>query len=524
VQGAREDDKGRASVTGSPVVEGIAIGRAVLWAGDPEPRRAVATVRQERGRIERAIVRAKTGLEELVRLLSRGEAELFEPEIAILAELEPLLLGRVDAGMAPEEAVDEAASGVATDLLTDVRARLLDALAHDHRSVESLLEGRGGDRVLVTASLTPSVVASLPTRVVGILAAVDEASTLSAGHASHAAILARGRDIPLVLVPPRVVADITDDEVVVLDATTCPARVEVEPGASTVAQTHARRDAWVHARAEEETKVTLPLAHLGVAVHVNVGSLYERIPASAEGIGLLRTELVFSDRTSAPGEAEHLGVVRLIAAQLPGAPVVVRLFDAGGDKPLPWLRPPPGSDTARGMELLSMHPALLDAQLRAVMCAADHADVRVMLPLVRCAADVEEIRARSHGKVPVGAMVETPSAVEQIDAIAAVSDFISIGTNDLFATVTGQARGDAPLALDPGALRMVERVISSAHARGRAVSVCGEIAADPRGACILVGLGVDTLSVATARFAKTKLALRDTTVDDCRAVAREALR
>lgn len=81
-----------------------------------------------------------------------------------------------------------------------------------------------------------------------------------------------------------------------------------------------------------------------------------------------------------------------------------------------------------------------------------------------------------------------------------------------------------PLALDPDALRMVERVISSAHARGRAVSVCGEIAADPRGACILVGLGVDTLSVATARFAKTKLALRDTTVDDCRAVAREALR
>jgi phosphocarrier protein FPr len=121
-------------------------------------------------------------------------------------------------------------------------------------------------------------------------------------------------------------------------------------------------------------------------------------------------------------------------------------------------------------------------------------------------------------------MVETPGAVDQIDGIAAVSDFVSIGTNDLFATVTGQDRADAPLSLDPRALRMVERVIVGAHAHARKVSVCGEVAGDPQGARILVGLGVDALSVATARFAQTKLLLRDTTIDDCRAVAHEALR
>jgi multiphosphoryl transfer protein len=360
--------------------------------------------------------------------------------------------------------------------------------------------------------------------VVGIVAALDYEQPRVAGQTSHAAILARGRDIPLVLVPPQVVDGIADDDVVALDTTTRPARVEVEPDSWVVMSVRARRDAWVLTRAEEERKVTAPLAHLGVAVYVNVGSLHERIPASAEGIGLLRTELVFSDHANAPGEAEQLAVLRLIAARLPRAPVVVRLFDAGGDKPLPWLRPVPEAPSARGVELLSMHPALLDAQLRAVMCADDHVDVRVMLPLVTRPGDVERIRARVYGKVPVGAMVETPGAVDQIDEIAAVADFVSIGTNDLFAIVTGQDRVDAPLSLDPRALRMVERVVSGAHARGRTVSVCGEIAGDPRGACILVGLGVDILSVAPVRFAKTKVSLSDTTIDDCRAVAREALR
>jgi phosphocarrier protein FPr len=506
------------------VVDGIAIGQAVVWAADPEPRRAVRTVSEERRRLAVAMVRATTGLEELVRVLPRAEAELFEPEVAILAELEPLLVARVEAGVAAEEAVNTTASGVPSDLLTDARARLLDALAHDHRSVESHLQGRGGDRVLVTGSLTPSVVASLPSRVVGILAAQDESQPHGAGHTAHAAILARGRDIPLVLVPSQVVGGIADDDLVVLDATTRPARVDVEPDGPVVEDAQARRDAWVRARTEEETKVTAPLAQLGIAVYVNVGSLQERVPASAEGIGLLRTELVFSDHANAPSEAEQLAVLHLMAERLPGAPLVVRLFDAGGDKPLSWLRPPPGSAAARGLELLSMHPALLDAQLRAVTRAADRADIRLLLPLVTCAADVEKVRARCHGGVPVGAMVETPGAVDQIDGIAAVSDFVSIGTNDLFATVTGQDRADAPLSLDPRALRMVERVIVGAHAHARKVSVCGEVAGDPQGARILVGLGVDALSVATARFAQTKLLLRDTTIDDCRAVAHEALR
>jgi phosphocarrier protein FPr len=508
---------------GSPVVEGIAIGHAIVWASDPAPRHVAGTIAEEHTRIVRACDRATRDVATLVRMLPSSEAELFEPELAILGELEPLLIGRVDAGATAEEAVNAATSPVSTDLLIDARARLLDALADHKRSVEALLDGRSGDCVFVTETLTPSVVASLPGRVVGIVAALDDGDRAGVGFASHAAILARGRDIPLAFVPPRVVRAIANDDTIVVDTTVSPAHVWVAPTDAFVVEQRARRETWLRTRAAEEASVTGPLTHLGLEVHVNVGSLYERIPASAEGVGLLRTELVFSGRESAPSEREQFAALRAVGVALDRAPLVARLFDAGGDKPLSWLRAPDDSSMARGIELLLMHPALLDAQLRAMVRASAHADVRTLVPLASSAADIENVRARTQGKLPVGAMIETPTAVDRVDEIAAVSDFICIGTNDLFAMVTGQDRAASMLSIDVRALRMVERVIVTAHARKRKVSVCGEIAGDAHSAQILIGLGVDAISVATTSFAKLKRALSTTTLDACRASARAAL-
>jgi len=509
--------------SGAALVEGIAIGRAIVWLSDPPPRSVPRTVAQERARLGRALLRATRDVEELVRLLGAAEAELFEPEIEILKELEPLLLARMDAGLTAEDAVHEATNPVSTDLLVDARTRLIDGLAHAERSVESLLDGRDGDRVLITGGLTPSVVASLPARVVGIIAASDQPGG-DAGYTSHAVILARGRDIPLAFVAPGVADAIHNDEDVVLDTTVSPASIWVTPSEAVALGAHERRDARMLMRAEEESRVVAPLAHLGLEVHVNIGSRYERFPASADGIGLLRTELVFSEHTSAPSEGEQLAALLAIAAPLGKAPLVVRLFDAGGDKPMAWLPPPGDATAARGIELLLRHPAILDTQLRAIARAAPLANVRVLLPLVTGAGDIERVRTRCRGKLLVGSMIESPGAVNDIDAIAAASDFVCIGTNDLFAMVTGQLRADSTLSLDKRALGMVERVVNAAHRHGRKVSVCGELAGDPHSARILVGLGVDAISVAAVRFAKVKSALRDATMDDCRGVAREALK
>jgi multiphosphoryl transfer protein len=507
--------------TGLSAVEGVAIGHAVVWASDPASPREAGTVAEEHARLLRSIARAKSGIEELVRLLPRAEAELFEPELAILDELGPALLARVDAGEGPEDAVNDVLSVGLTDLLADARARLLDGLARDHRSVESLLDGRDGERVLVTEMLTPSVVASLPSRVIGIVA-VAEDDAQRTGLASHAVILARSRDIPVVFVRADVARAIRDDDVVVFDTTVAPASLFVSPTDAVARDAHARRDAWVRSRLEDETKVTEPLTHLGVEIRVNIGSLHEYVPMSAQGIGLVRTELVFSNHERTPSEAEQYGALRAIARRAGDWPVVARLFDAGADKDLPWLRAPPGSG-ARGIALLTMYPDLLDAQLRALQRVAARADVRVLLPFVSDASEVEGIRERSGGRLPVGAMIETPEAVTRAEAIAAASDFVCVGTNDLFAIVTGQGRVDTALSPDRRVLRMVDHVVAVSHARGRQVCVCGELAGDPHGARVLVGLGVDALSVATGRFTKTKLSLRDVSVDDCRDIAREAV-
>jgi multiphosphoryl transfer protein len=506
---------------GTSVVEGIAIGDAVVWAGDPRPRQHLGTAQEERARLARALARATQGVHDLVRRLPPPEAELFEPEISILLELGPPMLARVEAGERPEDVVKAATSQLATDLLDDARARLLDALARDERSVESMLEGRDGDLLLVTQTLTPSVVASLPAHVVGIVAAADGTQPV-AGGTSHAAILARARDIPLIAMPPHAVRSIRDGDRLVLDTTATPASLCIWPSKDVGGAARARRAAWVHRRAEEEGHIAEPLAHLGVGVHVNVGSLDERIPSSVEGVGLVRTELVFSDRTSAPGEAEQLGALCALAARVGDTSLTARLFDAGGDKPLPWLPAPNGGD-ARGIELLLVHPSILDTQLRALVRASRWAPrLRVLLPLVNDAEQVRRVRARCRD-LPVGAMIETPRAVERIDEIAAVSDFVSIGTNDLSAALTGQRRASSTLSFDPLLLHMIERVVEAVHARGLEVSVCGEMAGDPQGARLLVGLGVDTLSVATARLASVKASLRDLTLDDCRRVLRETL-
>jgi multiphosphoryl transfer protein len=202
--------------------------------------------------------------------------------------------------------------------------------------------------------------------------------------------------------------------------------------------------------------------------------------------------------------------------------VVVRLFDGGGDKPLPWLPAPDGSSD-RGIALLLRHPRLLDAQLRAILRAAADGDLRVLVPFVERASDVAEIRARTKSRLPVGALVETPEAVARIDEIAAVADFLSIGTNDLSATLLGEGRARAGLSLDPGLLRLVERAIGSAHRHARVVTVCGELAGDAHGARVLVGLGANALSVAPSRIAPVKVALRNTSIEDCRAIARAAI-
>jgi phosphotransferase system HPr (HPr) family protein len=472
--------------TGAGAVEGIAIGRAALFAAiEPE-----ATTTSGEAEVERAFDAVGAEVRALVAALGGREADLFAPMLAILSELRAPVLARVTAGEEARAAIVAETERGGTDLFVDARTRLLEALG----AAFDLGLGDGDDeRILVTELLTPSIVARLPPRVVGVVAAVEQT-----GFTSHAAILARGRDLPLAFVPPHVAASIASENVVVLDTTAVPARVWVAPSDALLADARARREERIRARAEDEeaARASIP----GVAVRVNVGSLVEAIPKGAEGIGLLRTELVFAGRANAPSEDEQVATIVAIAAKC--SPVNVRLFDAGGDKPLPWL---PGDD--RGLALLRRHPHILSVQLRAIARASKRASVSLLLPLVEHADDVTRIRAEIGPGIAIGAMIETPKAVERAKEIATASDFVCIGTNDLAAFALGQDRAGAALSLDPRVLALIARAIEAAHAAGRRVTICGEIAGSSEGAPRMAGLGADALSVAPNRFAAAKRAL-----------------
>lgn len=499
-------------------VEGIGAGRAVV-IGDVE----VSSGRGGRT-IEHAIAFAIREVDVLMAALPPDAAALFAPERPILEELGMRVAARIALGEAVEEAVIEETASDATDLLLDARARILEALrGGDDVAVRRALEAvvALGEPVVavVTRALTPSLVAELPANVTAIIAGED-----AGGGTSHAAILARGRDLPLVRVPDHVLASIAKGELVVVDATEEPARVWVSPSTALVAEARTRRAGRTRARTEgTETSIE----HLAVALRANVGSLYDEVPAGARGVGLLRTEVAFAGRANAPSVVEQAALIAAVLRKTGGEPLVVRLFDAGGDKPLAWLRPPSDSPDARGIALLLAHPEVLGGQLRAIARAraslGENADVRVLIPLARSERDVDEVRARAPEGLPIGAMIETPDAALAIDAIAERADFVSIGTNDLAAEALGTSREAAGRGLHRTVLALVRSVINGAHARGRTVTVCGEVAGDPRGARILVGLGVDALSMAPTRLGEVRRALAATTLDECRALARAAL-
>jgi phosphoenolpyruvate-protein kinase (PTS system EI component) len=499
-------------------VAGIGAGRAVVIG-------AAAAAADDEGEgggdlsIDEAVDLARRDLDALIASMPREEAALFEPVRPALEELAERVRARTAKGDASPWAILEEHAHGRFDVLEDARARLLDALngGDDARAVARALVAVPAVEPVVAVfarPLTPTLVARLPANVVALVAG-DEA----AGGTSHAAILARGRDLPLARVPDHVLDGIPEGEVVLVDTTEEPARIWVAPSCDLVAEAEARRAARARAR-DEGARASV--AHLGVALRVNIGSARDDVPAGAEGVGLLRTEIAFAGRSEPPSEHEQAGLLDAVAKKAGGHAVVMRLFDAGGDKPVPWLPPPADVPDARGIQLLRFHPDILGAQLRALRWA--RGDFRLLVPLARTADDVDLVRARAGMPVPVGAMIETADAVDTVDSIAATADFLCIGTNDLAASLLGVPRAAASRAVDPRLFAAVLRIVEAARAAGRGltVTVCGEIAADPAHAKVLIGLGVDALSVAPAALGPLKAALARATLDECRALAERA--
>jgi phosphocarrier protein FPr len=390
----------------------------------------------------------------------------------------------------------------------------------------------GPPAIIVADDLLPSEAAQLdPSRVLGV---IDRRG----GPTSHASILLRGAGIPAVCAAAAVLPEPPYPDGVEaragIDGETGEVWLDPDPG--TVAALERRKEeisiAFLASRHDMGGAVQLA-GGPQVELWANVAGLLDARAAKDAGvfgIGLLRTEFLFLDRIEAPTEQEQAELLSAIFAPFAGAPIVVRTLDAGGDKSLPYLRTEPEANPflgVRGIRLSLRHMALFEAQLRAILTAAQGHDVRIMIPMVTDAAEIDAARAaleRAHvalaaaGRphpwpVPLGIMVEVPAAALRAAHLAANADFFSIGTNDLTQYTLAAERGHRGLSAladpaHPAVLGLVRVVVEAGRAAQKPVSVCGEAAGDPAVARILVGLGVTKLSMGAAALGPVRASLR----------------
>jgi phosphoenolpyruvate-protein phosphotransferase (PTS system enzyme I) len=382
--------------------------------------------------------------------------------------------------------------------------------------------------VLIARDLAPADTALLDLdKVLGLV-------TRDGGPTSHTAILARSRSIPAI-VGVKDALDLRDGQVVILDAGT--GAIEVDPGADAIA---AAEQAIADRKAAANAPITAGALGDGTKVQLlaNIGSAKDAAKAAelgAEGVGLFRTEFLFLDSKSAPTVQQQKEQYSAALKEFPGKKVVVRALDAGADKPLAFLNDSEEENPAlglRGLRVLREHEDILREQLTALAEAAaeTEADLWVMAPMVSEPEESEYFvaLARELGIKTPGVMVEVPSAALLASQILESADFVSIGTNDLtqYTLAADRLLGTVAGFQDPwhpAVLKLVAEVGKAGAAAGKSVGICGEAAADPALAVVLVGLGAKSLSMTPAALADVRAELLTVTLDEAKARAAAAL-
>ena len=397
--------------------------------------------------------------------------------------------------------------------------------------------------VIVAHDLGPSEVAMLPRD--KVLAFVIEVG----GRTSHGAIVARGRGIPAVLSVKGVLHAVKAGDRVAVDGFA--GTVEVNPDEARTAMVQRRLErlrlqAGSLQAMLEQPAVTLDGHRIELAANLELpGDAPQALDAGADGIGLFRTEFFYLNRVDRPSEEEQYRAYRGVTETMAGRPVIFRTMDLGGDKVASYLGVTHETNPflgLRGIRLALASPEMFRTQLRAIYRASAHGNVRLMFPMVsgvdellrtlelrdRVLAELKRDNVPHDPDVETGIMIETPSAVWMADALAKHAEFFSIGSNDLIQYTLAMDRDNERLAhlyepLDPAVLRSIRHTVEAAHKAGRWVGVCGEMAGDPHTAALLVGLGVDELSVSIYDVPRVKAAVRSVRADAVRAVAEQAL-
>ena len=549
-------------LSGVPASAGIALGPAFLYrpALPDIPQHRIEASEPEWDRLLQSIAKTRTGIEADRRSAANRTnletAAIFEAHLMFLDDdalllpaREKIFIEKLNAALAWQAAVEKVAAGFRAleDSYLQARGKDVEDVG---RQVLLHLLGINPARfvmnkpgILIASDLAPAETSNFdPATVLGICTALG-------GPTSHSAILARGLGIPAVVGLGDRILELKDGVQLVLDGET--GQIFIDPGPEIINQYSIKADAIQKAKNKARLESSAPaITRDGrrIEIAANIGSIAGvqwAVESGAEGVGLFRTEFLFLDRTTAPDETEQYQVYRATAKALDGRPLIIRTMDIGGDKSIPYLNTEQEANPFLGWRAIRIslsQPELFKNQLRAILRVAAEFPVKIMFPMIATldefrraklllAEAQQELITRNETvaeKIETGIMVELPSVVQMAEYFACEVDFFSIGTNDLTQYTFAVDRTNpkvAPLAdaCHPAVLRQIRHVIEAAHLNGIWVGVCGELAGDPDAIPILLGLGLDELSMSHPSIPIAKEIVRAWSMPEAQGIAEKAL-
>ena len=551
------------SISGIPASYGIAIGPAYVFnrveivikpCNIQEPEAELKRFAEAREttlqQLDEAYLKAKEDLgEEAAEIFSAQKLMLEDPELLTTVK------SRVESELINvETALFEAAENYAQQLeaIEDeyLSARALDIRDVSSRCLRNLLgikdtpaAGLKSPAIIVAKDLTPSDTVLLNKDfVLGFCIA-------EGGSTSHTAILARGLGIPAVVGAGTAVEHITNGDELVIDGDA--GIIVINPDQGQVKEFNKRQKNFQKIKAEAEAITHQPAITTDghqVEVVANIGNVegvQAALEAGAEGVGLLRSEFLYLERSSLPSEEEQYQKYKTIADAFGDKPVILRSLDVGGDKDIPYIDLPPEANPflgVRAIRLCLSRPELFKPQLRAALRAGFGNNLKLMFPMIATVDDVLKARAvleecrdelKKEGydvadQMDIGIMIEIPSAAILADQLSEVVDFFSIGTNDLSQYTLAADRTNAQVAqiasgFQPAIFRLIKQVIDAAHSNGKWVGLCGEMAGELLAIPILLGLGLDEFSMNPPAIPFAKQLIRSISFKHAQQVAQTAL-
>lgn len=546
--------------------DGVAVAKAYLLV-QPDlsfSKVSVEDTAAEEARLDDALAKSTAELQQIrdkaAQTLGEAEAQVFDAHLMVLSD--PEMIGQIKQNMADNKVNAEAALKEVTDMyigmfeamddnaymqeraadIKDVAKRILAHLLNVTLPNPSMINE---EVVIVAHDLTPSDTAQLDRNFVKAFV------TDIGGRTSHSAIMARSLEIPAIVGSKEITAKVNAGDILAVNGIL--GDVIINPTEDQAAEFIEAGKAYAEQKAEWEKlkdaqTVTADGKHFELAANIGTPKDLEGVHNNgAEAVGLYRTEFLYMDSPDFPTEDDQYEAYKAVLEGMAGKPVVVRTMDIGGDKELPYLKLPHEMNPFLGyralrISLSELGDGMFRTQLRALLRASAHGNLRIMFPMVATLKEFrtakkmyEEERQKLIDEgvtvsedIQVGIMIEIPAAAVLADKFAKEVDFFSIGTNDLIQYTMAADRMNEQVSYlyqpyNPSILRLIKNVIDSAHAEGKWAGMCGEMAGDQTAVPLLVGMGLDEFSMSATSVLKTRSLMKRLSTTDMQELAKRAL-